>query len=140
MLVPMAVPAQAREALLVVIKPNLPPLTPSPPLQKRLPSLRSGPSSSREVLHPLQNWSFSFLMSTTTPQQTQTSTTTLIPSLAKGLVGSPGRLPVSDLHFWFHLLYGKLSSSLLLGKHVHSCPDLFISLFVNRNRRHGALM
>lgn len=93
MLVAVAVPVQVQEARLVVIKLNLHPLNPSPPPQKKSPSLRSEPSSSREVEEPhlLQNWSFSSLRSTTTHQQAQTSITTPTPSLAKGLVGLLGR-------------------------------------------------
>lgn len=94
----MAVPVQAQEAPLVAIKPSLHLPTPSPLHQRRSPSLRLGPSSSKEVLdrHLLQNGSFSSLKSTITPRQDQTRTATPIQSPVKGLVDSLARLPKQE--------------------------------------------
>ncbi len=136
----MAVPVQAQEAPLAAIKPNLHLLTPSPLPQRRSPSPRSGPSSTKEVWehHLPQNRYFSSLKSTTTPLQVQTRTATPIPSPVKGLVDTLAHLPVSA-HSLFsscitqsqHLLSRRNNESLILRTCVLVRPDPILSLFLS---------
>lgn len=136
----MAVPVQAQEAPLAAIKPNLHLLTPSPLPQRRSPSPRLGPSSSKEVWehHLHQKWYFSSLKSTTTPPQVQARTATPIPSPVKGLVDTLARLPVSAGSLFStcitqsqHLLSQRNNESLILRTCVLVRPDPILSLFLS---------